>query len=619
MQMRLSERSPSGHSWWPQQRPSVRTASDTWVRVLAGSSVQTWRQRPIELVAGIFGVALSSYLLLLSVELFGSASMSLGGRMAGRLFRSASNPATRLAIGILATVLVQSSSTSTSIIVNLVGVGQITVQEGIPVIVGANIGTSITNLLICAGLSTGGVKLQRAFRGAVVHSVFNLLTAVCVLPLEIIIGAITGAGGPLYWCAKTVAGIAEAQGLGRSNPLEGTSPTRLVSKPLASAVATNSKVVVHALSLGAPVALASSWTNTSAGCAAGSERQLLTRRVGTDCSQFYCVPTELDKDFKKLHEGAYKRDLTKCAGFVAESDVQRCGSHESCYLDAGAFYARHVEQRPILTGGFMRGAGDVTGGMCTLLLAFAFLVAGLYTLTEFLTLLLGGGMNRVVLRLPRGKGALAIAGGLVLTLATESSSVTTSVLTPLCGLGLLSLSDMFPLVLGANIGTTLTALLAALATSSADAVEIALCHIFFNLVGVLIWFPVPSLRRIPLRAAELLGLYAGHRSATPAVYVFLVFVAAPAAVMSVALLWDAYPLAGALVSLALLAAVGVFEVWWLRWGGCYIVMPLEARESDGAAGQAESTSRHSPSEMHPAISVNGVRVNARAPDFVLSN
>merc|ERR1719399_1247168 len=96
---------------------------------------------------------------------------------------------------------------------------------------------------------------------------------------------------------------------------------------------------------------------------------------------------------------------------------------------------------------------------------------------------------------------LAILIGLGITILVQSSSVTTSALTPLCALGVLPLDKMLPMTLGANIGTTCTALIASLVSLKFGAVQIALVHLLFNIVGILIFFPVPQMRRLPLGAA----------------------------------------------------------------------------------------------------------------------
>merc|ERR1711953_260786 len=113
---------------------------------------------------------------------------------------------------------------------------------------------------------------------------------------------------------------------------------------------------------------------------------------------------------------------------------------------------------------------------------------------------------------------LAIMIGVGITIIVQSSSVTTSALTPLCGIGVLPLHKMLPLTLGANIGTTCTALIASLVSLKFGAVQIALVHLFFNIIGILIWFPIPFVRAVPLAAAKLLGLYASYFRFVPALY-----------------------------------------------------------------------------------------------------
>jgi len=137
--------------------------------------------------------------------------------------------------------------------------------------------------------------------------------------------------------------------------------------------------------------------------------------------------------------------------------------------------------------------------------------------------------------------------------------VVTTALTPFCGMGVLPLEKMFPLTLGANIGTTVTTLIAALTKMTSSTVQIALCHILFNVIGVLIWFPIPGMRQVPLSAARLLGLYASFYRATPVCYVILAFVLAPVTLVGVSALFGISLPAGIFLVLGLLAALAWFE------------------------------------------------------------
>jgi len=96
--------------------------------------------------------------------------------------------------------------------------------------------------------------------------------------------------------------------------------------------------------------------------------------------------------------------------------------------------------------------------------------------------------ERVVHQNYIGHEYVAMLIGAGLTMLVQSSSITTSVLTPLVGLGTIDLEHMFPLTLGANVGTTITGLLAALVSDKPEGMQIALCHLFFNIFGILIWY-----------------------------------------------------------------------------------------------------------------------------------
>jgi len=91
------------------------------------------------------------YLFLVSIGLMGAAFKGFGKGFAENLIRTTSNPFVGLFVGILATSVVQSSSTTTSIVVGMVGSGVITVGSGVYIVMGANIGTTVTNTLVSLG------------------------------------------------------------------------------------------------------------------------------------------------------------------------------------------------------------------------------------------------------------------------------------------------------------------------------------------------------------------------------------------------------------------------------------------------------------------------------------
>jgi len=544
----------------------------------------------------IFGLLASLYVFLLGLQMLGDSFKCLGGRGAGSMFKAVENPIAGLMTGVLATVLVQSSSTSTSIVVGLVGADQITVKTGIPIIMGANIGTSVTNTIVSMGHVGHRLELQRAFAGATVHDMFNYLTVVTLLPIEVIGAAIQGEGGPLYWLTQAITdGI-----MGKDKGTElFPSPIKAITGPVAELFISNNKYVIKALSLGAPAASMPNATNATlcasgrrlAAPAAGEDRggagrALLSRRMassgGANCSRYFCVSKELDKNFKKISSSGYKT-LTGCDGYVLDPSTP-CSPGDHCYLDAGAYYQRYVQDNHIIEGGITEGAGDFGGGIISLVIALAFLTGGLFFLTKFLHKLFMGRAKRVVARATRMNDYLALLVGVGLTIVVQSSSVVTSALTPFCGMGLLTLEKMLPLTLGANIGTTVTALIAALAKMTNDTVHIALCHLFFNIVGILIWFPAPFMRRFPLGAARLLGLYASFYRFVPLLYILLAFVAIPSLALGVSALLSASLAGGLVLLLFLLGAFAAFQYWWVWREGCYRVISKE----DRGKGQADA-------------------------------
>jgi sodium-dependent phosphate cotransporter len=114
--------------------------------------------------------------------------------------------------------------------------------------------------------------------------------------------------------------------------------------------------------------------------------------------------------------------------------------------------------------------------------------------------------------------------GLVLTVMVQSSSITTSLAVPLAGAGILTLTQIFPMTLGANVGTTVTAMLASLVTANPSAVTVAFAHLMFNVIGIIMIWPV---RRLPIYLAEALAEMSLKTKLLPILYVLLVFFAIP--------------------------------------------------------------------------------------------
>jgi sodium-dependent phosphate cotransporter len=189
----------------------------------------------------------------------------------------------------------------------------------------------------------------------------------------------------------------------------------------------------------------------------------------------------------------------------------------------------------LLKGGLALDEWKMTDeGAGTFLTIFSLgaLCACLFCIVYTLQIIIKGGAARVLKKVIGFNPYLNMVVGMGITIMVQSSSITTSTLTPIAAVGLITLEEMFPLTLGANIGTTLTGIMGAtVATSNpVEAMQVALCHLFFNLFGIALWYPVPIMRNIPLRMCRFLGHMTAHPKygkVFPLIYTGVVFFAIP--------------------------------------------------------------------------------------------
>lgn len=159
----------------------------TWGEVFQACCVKTpaeWVKTALSILAAI----LFLYFFLVGLDFLGTGAKVMSGCAAGGLFGNDSNPVAGVMIGLICTVLLQSSSTTTSLVVSLVGSDVVSVKQGIYFIMGANIGTTVTNTLVSLGHLGNGDELELAFAGATVHDMFNYLTVIVLFPTELATG-----------------------------------------------------------------------------------------------------------------------------------------------------------------------------------------------------------------------------------------------------------------------------------------------------------------------------------------------------------------------------------------------------------------------------------------------
>ena len=347
------------------------------------------------------------YVFLVGVGLLEGGIRAFGAGFEEQLLSSVANPLAGLCAGIAATVVVQSSSITTSTIVGLVGAGTMPVRLAVPMVMGANIGTTITNTIASLGSIRRPEEFRRAFAAATMHDFFNLIGVAILFPLELLTGILS----------RTAHRLADILGRGAVSGTEAESPIRNAVK-------------------------------------AG---------VG-------------------LFEGGIER---------------------------------------LFPSGTALGVALVVLGIALLFLSLRLVTTNMRTVLagRFETT-----MNRV---LDRGAGMAGIAIGLVITVLVMSSSITTSILVPMVAAGILTTRNAYPITLGANVGTTATALIASLAVVRPEGLVIALVHMLFNVVAIAIIYPFRAVRYLPVRLAEALADQAVRRRRLVAAYVLGVFVAVP--------------------------------------------------------------------------------------------
>ncbi len=337
------------------------------------------------------------YIFLISVGLIGEAFKFFGGGMANKILSTASDPLVGLFAGILATSIVQSSSTVTSFIVVLVGGGAMPIISAIPIVMGANIGTSVTSFLVSLGHLTRRAEFQRAFAAATIHDFFNIFSVLIFFPLQYFTNFLGIAAEALSTVFAEVGGLTFA------------SPLKMVTKP-----------AIHVL-------------------------------VNLAAKQ----------------------------------------------------------------------------GWIILLIGFLLMAVSLALIVKILKSLILERIERFFGQYIFRTAVRSFILGIVFTATVQSSSVAISITIPLAGAGVLTLEQLFPYAMGANIGTTVTGILASLATGSPAAVAVAFAHLLFNVFGCIFIWPI---RRLPLYVArEFSQLSADHRW-VPIVFILVLFFVVPLSV-----------------------------------------------------------------------------------------
>ncbi|GAC30079.1 Na/Pi symporter [Brumicola pallidula] len=346
------------------------------------------------------------YLMLLAVGLIGSGFKEATQEQAKALFELAANPVMGLIIGMVCTALIQSSSTVSSIIVAMVA-GGLPISIAIPMMMGANIGTSITNTIVSLGHIGNKAEFQRAFNAATIHDFFNIFAVLIFLPLEIMFGIFEHISAAMV---SLVASGATAE-LGGFNPIKAST---------------------------APVI-----------------------------------------DFVKA---------------------------------------------------LLVNTNDIYSGSIKIILGLALIIISITWMGKIMKSLMIGRVQDI-LKSALGKGSVTgISSGAIMTILVQSSSTTTSLLVPLVGNGIVTARSIYPFTLGANIGTCITALIAALAIVGPNAelaLQIAFVHLAYNVLSVVVIYGIALLREWPPNLSYKLSLKVADRKIYGLAYIIGLFFLLP--------------------------------------------------------------------------------------------
>jgi len=363
----------------PHTEPNLNANHNAWSNV-----------RIVLAIAGAF------VLFLFALDLMTSSLQHMGKNVAETILLATSNPFTGLFIGLLITAMLQSSSTTTSLVVALVASGSITLQSAIPIIMGANIGTTITSTIVSLSFINKKKEFRRAVAAGTYHDFFNILTATVLFPLEYYYGFLSSLS---VWI------------------------TSFFFSPVAAPVQNR---------------ISHFWVGFSPAI------EFLIREVP---SPFFLAFVALILLFSSIL--IFRRLI---------SNLLKAKSPEQF----GRFFFKN----------------------------------------QFKSFL----------------------WGLLTTAAIRSSTITTSVVVPIVAKKIANLKQAAPFIMGANVGTTITAFIAAtLNANTAPAISIAIAHFLFNFIGVLLFFPVPVMRRLPMALAENLGKLALKYRLVGFVYILVTF------------------------------------------------------------------------------------------------
>jgi len=426
------------------------------------------------------------YFCICSFFLLTDSFRLLSHDLSGSLLTEANlhNPILGLMMGVFSTAIIQSSSVTTSLVVAMAASGAINLREGIPIIMGTNVGTSLTSTMVSLSNIKNVEEYELGFSVAVVHDLFNWLTILFLLPLEL------GTGLLEYISGQIVESISFGQNERHSDT---AFSLKLLFDPIILSIVELrpiNNMVVHEMD-------------------------------------------EEDSSEESMDDEAMEDDIRKT--IVSKEDVEKINDSNSTILKTnckgGCTY--------LLSGSSL--SDEEKGAIllsCSLLVFLVCYLLIMKTMKSLLSRPLAGAatqfLSKYISSVPCCMGYVFMIIGAIATVLVQSSSILTSSLVPLVSTQVISLESAYPVTLGTNLGTTATSLLAAFSNFNKTAVRLALCHLFFNLFGVLAFYPI-SFMRWPLFIAKQFGRKVVKYKWLSIFYLILSFFLGPLLIFSLSL------------------------------------------------------------------------------------
>ncbi|KAI6203717.1 hypothetical protein M3Y94_00588600 [Aphelenchoides besseyi] len=461
--------SQSGSRWHvPAERLAGGETAAKWKKLTVAQKVQ----RVVGIVFKILLLFTIIFAFICTLGLLTDAFKLIGVRGIGQTIKRSSiiqNPVAASILGMMSTLVLQNGSTLVSILVGMVASGLITVHHALPIIIGSELGASLTNALISLAQSGDRNKFRRSFAAATMNDAFNILNYMVLLPCEISFGVVEKLSAMMV------------------QPLVGTKGAELKTLNLLTDPLLEEIVHIDDDAINAAIN-------------AGENHSI---PIGRDTFIYRCIDLdtkEIDPDCPYDHLFAY-----------------------SLWSDA-------------MIGSILLG------------IAILALICCLIGIVQTLQSLLAGRVAVIARKLLDQEcpapfqfltGYLVMFIGCLIVIVVQSNTVLRSALTPLVGIGVVTLDRLYPLLLGANVGSSFVGIVASLSADPAklrETLQIALCETLCNVFGVLAFYPIPFLRQLPMKIAMTLGDLTATYRWFSLVYIALFFFITPASLLALSLL-----------------------------------------------------------------------------------